>query len=283
MKCSSLLLPTTIALALATSLPTRTEAAPQEADSTRLYGAWRWIESGGGFGSGRPQTPTTCGCERLLTITRSGTYELVERDSSHEYLLCRGRFSVHPGSGLSLGDAPADFWIRFENWWVGYEGDQLVRFLDPGADSILTYPGGAGHGVDDAPAHHFVRWVKPIFPGSTGRPVTRLSLRARPKRPAPEDLPGEGDFVYYEEPPVPITVIRPGWPEVISDRPINAVVLLHVLVGKDGRVKDVKVMRDVQSLSRVAVDAVRQWVFKPALSNNKAVAVWIEVPMSFPP
>jgi len=26
---------------------------------------------------------------------------------------------------------------------------------------------------------------------------------------------------------------------------------------------------------------VRQWVFKPALSNNKPVAVWVAVPLKF--
>jgi outer membrane biosynthesis protein TonB len=27
--------------------------------------------------------------------------------------------------------------------------------------------------------------------------------------------------------------------------------------------------------------AVKQWIFKPALSNNKPVAVWVAVPMKF--
>jgi protein TonB len=54
-----------------------------------------------------------------------------------------------------------------------------------------------------------------------------------------------------------------------------------VLVGKDGRVKNVKVIRGVTGLNDAAVDAIRRWVFKPALSNNKPVAVWVEVPIDF--
>ena len=57
--------------------------------------------------------------------------------------------------------------------------------------------------------------------------------------------------------------------------------VLHVLVGKDGRVKNVKVFRGVKGLDDAAVLAVKKWVFKPALSNNKPVAVWVEVPIDF--
>ena len=35
------------------------------------------------------------------------------------------------------------------------------------------------------------------------------------------------------------------------------------------------------ALTQAAVAAVRQWVFKPALSNNKPVAVWVAVPVKF--
>jgi protein TonB len=37
----------------------------------------------------------------------------------------------------------------------------------------------------------------------------------------------------------------------------------------------------VPVLDDAAIKAVRQWVFKPALSNNKPVAVWVAVPVKF--
>lgn len=96
-----------------------------------------------------------------------------------------------------------------------------------------------------------------------------------------EDMPGEGDFVYYEDEPVPVTTVQPVYPEFARDAQIQGKVVLHVLVGKDGRVKNVKVIRGVTGLNDSAVDAVKRWVFKPALSNNKPVAVWVEVPVDF--
>lgn len=96
-----------------------------------------------------------------------------------------------------------------------------------------------------------------------------------------EDLPGEGEFVYYEDEPVPVTTVQPAYPEFAREAQIQGKVILHVLVGKDGRVKNVKVIRGVTGLNDSAVEAIKRWVFKPALSNNKPVAVWVEVPIDF--
>ena len=96
-----------------------------------------------------------------------------------------------------------------------------------------------------------------------------------------DDLPSEGEFVYYEDEPVPVTAPPPAYPEFARDAGITGKVTLHVLVGKDGRVKNVKVMKGVTGLDAAAVEAVKKWVFKPALSNNKPIAVWVEVPMDF--
>lgn len=96
-----------------------------------------------------------------------------------------------------------------------------------------------------------------------------------------EDLPTEGEFVYYEDEPVPVTTVQPDYPEFAREAQIQGQVILHVLVGKDGRVKNVKVIRGVTGLNESAVTAIKRWVFKPALSNNKPVAVWVEVPINF--
>jgi periplasmic protein TonB len=96
-----------------------------------------------------------------------------------------------------------------------------------------------------------------------------------------DDLPSEGEFVYYEDAPAPVTQVQPVYPEMAREAQVSGRVVLHVLVGKDGRVKNVKVIRSVTMLDQAAVEAVKKWVFKPALSNNKPVAVWVEVPVDF--
>jgi periplasmic protein TonB len=98
---------------------------------------------------------------------------------------------------------------------------------------------------------------------------------------ASDELPDQGEFVYYEDEPVPVTAPTPAYPEFARDAGITGKVTLHVLVGKDGRVKNVKVIKGVTGLNEAAIEAMKKWVFKPALSNNKPVAVWVEVPMDF--
>ena len=100
--------------------------------------------------------------------------------------------------------------------------------------------------------------------------------------PSEDDLPKFGDYVYVEELPEAITKVQPIYPEMARDAGVDGTVTVQALVGKDGKVKDTKVVKsDSQMLNQSAVVAVQQWVFKPALSNNKPVAVWVAVPVRF--
>ena len=57
----------------------------------------------------------------------------------------------------------------------------------------------------------------------------------------------------------------------------------HLLVGRDGRVLEVRIdeRHSVLMLNEAALRAARQWVFKPALADNRPVAVWVAVPFDF--
>ena len=99
--------------------------------------------------------------------------------------------------------------------------------------------------------------------------------------PPSDDLPQFGEYVYVEELPEAITKVKPDYPDIAREAGVDGVVLVQALVGKDGKVKDVRVVKPIPMLNDAAIAAVRQWVFKPALSNNKPVAVWVAVPVRF--
>jgi protein TonB len=99
--------------------------------------------------------------------------------------------------------------------------------------------------------------------------------------PTEEELPKFGDYVYVEELPEAITKVNPEYPEIAREASVDGTVMVQALVGKDGRVKDARVVKSIPMLDAAAITAVKQWVFKPALSNNKPVAVWVAVPMKF--
>jgi protein TonB len=104
-----------------------------------------------------------------------------------------------------------------------------------------------------------------------------------------DELPKYGDYVYVEEFPEAITKVAPVYPDIAREASVDGTVMVQALVGKDGRVKDTRlvdksgkpVTSSIPMLDAAAITAVRQWVFKPALSNNKPVAVWVAVPLKF--
>jgi protein TonB len=101
--------------------------------------------------------------------------------------------------------------------------------------------------------------------------------------PTDDELPRLNDYVYVEELPEAITQVKPTYPDIARDAGVEGTVLVRALVGKDGKVHDVVVegKQSIPMLDEAAKAAVRQWVFKPALNNNKPVAVWVAVPVKF--
>ena len=102
-----------------------------------------------------------------------------------------------------------------------------------------------------------------------------------PYPPPDEALPKFGDYVYVEELPEAITKVAPEYPTTCREAGVEGTVMVQALVGKDGRVKDTRIVKSIPMLDEAAVAAVRQWVFKPALSHDQPVAIWVAVPVKF--
>lgn len=83
-------------------------------------------------------------------------------------------------------------------------------------------------------------------------------------------------------PPVLVKEVKPTYPKAAKRRKQQGTVLLTVTVDADGRVLDVRVTKPlVPRLDDEAVKAVKLWRFKPATRNGMAVAVEIEIEMTF--
>ncbi|HET9951452.1 MAG TPA: energy transducer TonB [Candidatus Eisenbacteria bacterium] len=269
-----------LALVAAIAASQASPAAPAHAaaaDSLAIYGTWRWVETKDPL-PGESPNPARHGRDRILTLRADHSYELVEQDTLHEYLLCAGTFLIRAGGspqpGVRLPGGPA-LRLSFVSWWKWHERVQTVRFS--GHDSMVA----AGFPVANAPRHSFVR-----DDGAVVRKRTRVSIARGGPRPGGREsaqavAPTEGEFVYYDEAPVPVTRTGPVYPEAARNAGREGTVLLHVLVGVDGRVKNAKIARGVTGLNEAALAAVRSWTFKPALSARKPVAAWVEVPMEF--
>ncbi|HEX7916844.1 MAG TPA: energy transducer TonB [Rudaea sp.] len=73
------------------------------------------------------------------------------------------------------------------------------------------------------------------------------------------------------------------YPPIALRNHVEGTVILRVLVGEDGNVKDIEVDRSSGSrdLDRAAREAVMKWKFRPGVRGGVAYAGWARVPISF--
>jgi TonB family protein len=78
-----------------------------------------------------------------------------------------------------------------------------------------------------------------------------------------------------------ITKVTPPYPPDAKEARIQGVVNLAIIIGKDGTVQKVEVLSGEPLLTPAAMDAVKQWVYKPTLLNGNPVEVVTQVDVTF--
>lgn len=82
-------------------------------------------------------------------------------------------------------------------------------------------------------------------------------------------------------PPMLITEVPPKYPEDARQARIEGVVILSVKTDANGRVADVMILRSIPQLNQAAIDAVKQWVYKPLVVNGTATPAVFTVTVRF--
>ena len=70
-----------------------------------------------------------------------------------------------------------------------------------------------------------------------------------------------------------ISKVPPKYPVEAKERGIQGVVTLKAVINKQGSVENLNVLTGPKELQQSALDAVRQWVYKPYLVNGEPVEV----------
>ena len=94
-------------------------------------------------------------------------------------------------------------------------------------------------------------------------------------------LPSPDDYVAFEKEPELVSMEEPQYPELAREAGVEGTVLIRVLVGEDGFVKNQIIIQSVQMLDDAATTAAETAVFKPALQKDRPVAVWMVIPIEF--
>ena len=81
--------------------------------------------------------------------------------------------------------------------------------------------------------------------------------------------------------PVRTQYTAPLYPAIAQAARVQGTVIIEAIIGPEGRVQDVRVLRSIPLLDQAATDAVRQWVYTPTRLNGVPVAVIMTVTVTF--
>jgi len=83
------------------------------------------------------------------------------------------------------------------------------------------------------------------------------------------------------KPPKLIKEVKPIYPEDARQKRVEGTVILEATTDVYGRVKKVEVLRSIPLLDQAAIDAVRQWVYEPAIIEGRPIGLTFTVTVNF--
>jgi len=75
--------------------------------------------------------------------------------------------------------------------------------------------------------------------------------------------------------------VKPQYPPIAVQARIQGTVVLQAVIGKDGTVKDLRLLTGHPMLSPAAIEAVKQWRYRPYLLNGEPVDVDTQINVNF--
>jgi protein TonB len=82
----------------------------------------------------------------------------------------------------------------------------------------------------------------------------------------------EGDLVHK---------VQPTYPALARSARIQGVVMLQAVISKQGTIENLRILTGHPMLAPAAIDAVRQWRYRPYILNNELVEVEAQITVNF--
>lgn len=104
-----------------------------------------------------------------------------------------------------------------------------------------------------------------------------------PPPPPTDGGAGEGIFLAFDEPPIPIDLVAPKYPDLAREAGFEGTVRVRVLVNEEGKVIDADVVSsDVSpAMEQAAIEAAMKCKFKPAKQRTTPVKAHVMIPFHF--
>ena len=161
-------------------------------------------------------------------------------------------------------------------------------------DVLWTLPGGVDGGYISRSGMYYAPLRPPATPtirvlATVGRSRVEATVRLSSSPADSGDCLAEnqqatqapGTYVYVEELPEAIVKVTPHYPDSARIAGVDGTVLVQARVCACGEVGETRVANSIPLLDAAATAAIRQWIFKPALTHGEPVAVWVVVPVRF--
>lgn len=98
-------------------------------------------------------------------------------------------------------------------------------------------------------------------------------------RPAPENKPRKMSQGVMDA--MLIRRVQPDYPTIAKLMRLSGTVLLRATIGRDGEVREVEVLSGNPILAQAALNAVREWRYRPTLLSGEPVEVETEITVNF--
>ena len=81
--------------------------------------------------------------------------------------------------------------------------------------------------------------------------------------------------------PALVKRVEPTYPDVALMAKVSGMVILEAVVGADGSVESVKILRSIKFLDHAAIEAVKQWKYSPLILNGIPTPFVLTVTLNF--
>ena len=197
------------------------------------------------------EIPRTFSSSPVPTVrTIHSIYVVGLSDAARNELL--SRLPVHEGDTMTTDLMGQTFQRTRE-----FDEHLVVRFPPSGDqyDVLISAPGSAMVSAQTLPA--------PVGVPQADTPPQRIRVAGNV----------QAAMVLQKVPPI--------YPQLAKSARIEGTVHLAVLIAKDGTVEDVRVLGGPALLIQAAMDAVKQWIYRPTLLNGQRVTVETTVDVNF--
>jgi protein TonB len=146
----------------------------------------------------------------------------------------------------------------------------------PAATGVQGVVGGVPGGVPGGVAGGVIGGIIGSVPTAAPPPPPPPKVEA-PKPVTPQRIRVGGNV----QAAMAIRAPKPSYPPLAKQARIQGVVRLNAVIGKDGTIQDLKAASGHPLLVPAALEAVRQWLYKPTLLNGEPVEVVTVIDVNF--